>query len=91
MLVTLFIAMLRSSRHRGLKRLYESGDRSRISPLHIGKIELILADLESAETLEHLRQPGYWLHQLHGSLQGCYAVDVSGNWRIDFRFVPGQG
>ena len=82
--------MIHSFKHRGLKRLYETGDRSKINPLHIDKVELVLADLESAETINHLPQPGYRLHQLHGGLRGYSAVDVSSNWRIVFRFEAGQ-
>ena len=89
MLVTFIISMIHSFKHRGLKRLYENGDRSRINPLQIDKIELILADLDAAETILHLRRPGYRLHELKGRLAGRYAIDVSGNWRIVFRFQAG--
>jgi len=82
--------MIVSFKHRGLKRLYEKGDRRRINPLHLERIELILADLDAAENIVHLRRPGYRLHELHGRRAGCYAVDVSGNWRIVFRFEAGQ-
>lgn len=30
--------------------------------------------------------PGFGLHPLKGSLTGYWAVKVSGNWRIIFRF-----
>ncbi len=30
--------------------------------------------------------PGFRLHLLKGDYKGFYAVDVSGNWRIVFRF-----
>lgn len=82
--------MIKSFKHRGLKRLYERGDRSKINPNHISKIELIIADLDAADTLEHMRRPGYRLHELKGDLKGIYAVEVSGNWRIVFRFEDGD-
>ena len=82
--------MIVSFRHSGLKRLFESGNRSRVSAMRVEKIELILADLEAAETIDHMRQPRYRLHALRGTLAGFYAVDVSGNWRIVFRFEGGQ-
>lgn len=82
--------MISSFRHRGLKRLYEKGDRSRIHPQLVTRVELILADLAAADTLEHLRRPGYRLHSLRGRLAGHYAIDVSGNWRIVFRFEAGK-
>ncbi len=82
--------MIRSFQHRGLKRLYERGDRSQVNPNHIEKIEVILADLDAANTVAHMRRPGYRLHQLTGRLKGFQAVDVSGNWRIIFRFDGGD-
>ena len=82
--------MIKSFKHRGLKRLYERGDRSKINPQQVDKIELILADLDAAEAIDEMRVPGYRLHELHGDLRGFYAVDVSGNWRIIFRFEEGE-
>lgn len=81
--------MVGSIKHKGLKRLYERGDTSKINPNHLAKIELILADLDAAESIDHLRQPGYRLHELRGTLSGFHAVEVSGNWRIVFRFDGG--
>ncbi len=82
--------MVGNFKHRGLRRLYERGDRSRINPNYVGKIELILADMDASETLEHMRRPGYRLHELKGDMKGLYAVEVSGNWRIIFRFKDGE-
>lgn len=31
--------------------------------------------------------PGLGLHELHGSRKGTWAVAVSGNWRVTFRFA----
>lgn len=55
----------------------------------LARVELILADLDAAESIEHMRQPGYRLHELRGSLREHYAVAVSENWRIIFRFEGG--
>tara|TARA_R110002110_G_scaffold229671_1_gene445231 strand:+ start:149 stop:427 length:279 start_codon:yes stop_codon:yes gene_type:complete len=82
--------MIRSFRHRGLKRLYERGDRRRLNPDHIEKIEVILADLDATASIDHMRRPGYRLHPLSGDRKGFHAVDVSGNWRIVFRFENGD-
>lgn len=81
--------MIGNFKHRGLKRLFESGDRSRIHPQHVERIKLILADLDAAGSIEHLRRPGYRLHALSGRLAGHYAIDVSANWRIVFSFQAG--
>lgn len=82
--------MIESIRHKGLKRLFERGDRRKINPNHIQKVERILAQLDSADTLEHLRLPGYHLHELNGDLRDFYAVSVSGNWRIIFKYRDGK-
>ena len=56
----------------------------------VEKIEVILADLDAAGSIEHMKRPGYRLHQLTGNLKGFHAVVVSGNWRITFRFEEGD-
>jgi proteic killer suppression protein len=76
--------MIRSFRHRGLKRLYKRGDQSLVNQNHVEKIEVILADLDAADSIEHMKRPGYRLHKLTGNLKGFHAVNVSGNWRITF-------
>ena len=34
--------------------------------------------------------PGFQLHPLAGELRGHFAVSVSGNWRVTFRFENGH-
>ena len=82
--------MINSFKHKGLKKLYERGDRSGINPTHIKKVERIIANLDAAKTVNHLRMPGYRLHELRGHLKNFYAIYISGNWRIIFRFKAGQ-
>ena len=50
------------------------------------KIGRILARLDEAATYKDMSLPGFGLHPLKGSLTGYWAVKVSGNWRIIFRF-----
>jgi proteic killer suppression protein len=78
--------VIRSFKHRGLKRLYEKGDRSGIRSDLLDNIEDILARLDSAETPQSLNLPGYRLHPLKGDLKGFWSVTVHANWRIIFRF-----
>ena len=82
--------MIRSFRHRGLKRLYERGDSARVRPDQLNRIEDILGRLDSAASPQAMRLPGYKLHRLRGDLQGFWSVRVSGNWRIIFRFQDGD-
>ena len=78
--------MIRSFRHKGLKRFYERGDRSGINPNWRGRVEEILFLLEVADSPKRMHLPGYRLHELRGDLAGYWSVMVSHNWRIIFRF-----
>lgn len=78
--------MIRSLKHRGLKRLYEHGDRSGIRPDLVETVERILMALDNASTPEALNIPRYRLHALKGDLKGVWSVTVRANWRIIFRF-----
>lgn len=42
--------------------------------------------LEASAKPSDMDLPGLRLHPLKGDLKGYYAVEVSGNWRIVFRF-----
>ena len=78
--------MIRSFKHRGLKQLYERGDRSGIRPDLLETIERILTVLDAATTPQALDIPRYRLHPLKGDWKGLWAVTVRANWRIVFRF-----
>ena len=78
--------MIKSFKHRGLKRLYERGDRRGIRPDLVDTVQDILTVLDDADTPQALNLPGYRLHQLKGDLKGFWAVTVRANWRIMFRF-----
>jgi proteic killer suppression protein len=78
--------MIRSFKHRGLKRLYERDDRSGIRPDLLETVEDILARLDEADAPQALNLPGYRLHPLKGDLNGFWSVTVRANWRVIFRF-----
>jgi proteic killer suppression protein len=82
--------MIRSFRHRGLKRLYERGERRHLRPDQVDKIERILARLDEAGDESHMDLPGFRLHPLKGDLAGFWAVTVHANWRLTFRFADGH-
>ena len=82
--------MIRAFRHRGLKRLHERGDPSRVRTDQAERIALALADLDDARKPSDLDLPGYRLHPLKGDLKGFWSISISGNWRIIFRFDDGD-
>ena len=82
--------MILGFRHKGLQRLYENGDRRRIPPEYVAKVERILARLDVATEPQNMGLPGYRLHPLTGNLKGFWSVTVSRNWRLIFRFDAGN-
>ena len=82
--------MIRSFRHKGLRRLYEDGDPRWISAALRPKVERVLSAIDVARTPQALDLPGFRLHALKGDLEGFWSVTVSDNWRIIFRFEDGD-
>lgn len=82
--------MIGSFKHKGLKRLYDKDDGSKLKADHLRKITRILSLLDVATSPQDLDLPGFGLHALKGDLKGHYSVSVSGNWRITFRYENGQ-
>lgn len=77
--------MIRSIRHKGLKRLYEDDDPRGVLREHAEKLRDILARLESAGEIADLDIPGFKLHPLKGDRKGSWAITVRANWRVTFR------
>jgi proteic killer suppression protein len=77
--------MIRSIRHKGLKRLYEEDDPRGVLREHAEKLRDILARLEAAGDATDLDLPGFRLHALKGDRKGSWAITVRANWRITFR------
>ena len=82
--------MIRGIDHNGLKRLYERNDDSRIPPEHRKKVRRIMNRLDVSKQPSDMNLPGFVLHSLRGDLSGHWAVRVSGNWRVTFRFQYGD-
>ena len=46
--------------------------------------------LDAASVIDDMNFPGSALHPLKGRLKGHWAVKISGNWRLTFRFRNGD-
>jgi proteic killer suppression protein len=82
--------MIRNIRHKGLAALYHDDETRGVQQAHAKRLRQILALLDAATVVADMNAPGLRLHTLRGSLQGFYAVTVSGNWRVMFRFEDGD-
>ena len=78
--------MIKSFRHSGLQRFFETGSKAGIQPHHIAKLNRQLAALDASAKPKELDIPGWKLHELGGDLKGHWSIWVNGNWRLTFRF-----
>lgn len=78
--------MIKSFRHKGLERFFRKNDPRGIQAQHANRVERILSLLDEASSPGQLNIPGLFLHPLKGERKGEWAMTVSGNWRITFRF-----
>lgn len=82
--------MIRSFRHKALRRLYEQDGVRGLPTEHVAKLRDILALLDAADAPADLDLLGLRLHALKGEMKGYYAVTVRANWRVVFRFAGGD-
>lgn len=78
--------MIRSIRHKGLNRFFEEGSPRGINAQWVPRLENLLAVLKVAREPKDMDLPGARLHPLKGRYRGFWSVDVSGNWRLIWRF-----
>jgi proteic killer suppression protein len=82
--------VIQSFRHKGLKRFYETGSAAGIQPKHASRLRMLLAALDSSQSIDDMNVPGFRLHPLKGAEKGRWSVWVNGNWRLTFEFRDGQ-
>lgn len=82
--------MIKSFRHKGLKKFYESGSASGIQPQHVKRLRMQLVALDTAHVIEDIDIPGFKLHPLKGADKGRWSIWVNGNWRVTFEFRDGH-
>ena len=82
--------MIKSFRHKGLERFFTGSGRSGINAGQAERIRRLLDRLDAAARPEDMNLPGYRFHSLKGRRSDEYAVSVSGNWRMTFRFSEGD-
>ena len=77
-------------RDKGLRALFEQDDPRRVPPDQVQRLQDILLLLAGAETPFDINsRPGHRLHRLKGDPRR-WAMSVSGNWRVVFRFEAGE-
>jgi proteic killer suppression protein len=82
--------MIKSFKHKGLKKFFETGSIAGIQAKHERKLRMQLAAIDTASDIDDVDLPGYQLHSLKGGRAGIYSISVNGNWRVTFEFVEGN-
>lgn len=82
--------MIKSFKHKGLQKFFETGTKKGIQAKHANKLRMQLTALDTAHVIEDIDIPGYRLHQLKGARKNLWSVTVNGNWRITFEFEAGN-
>jgi len=84
------VTMIRTFNHSGLRRYFETGDPKGLAAEMVKRIQIRLNVLNRARELRDIALPGLDFHPLKGSRKGEYAVGVTGNYRMTFRFDSGD-
>lgn len=80
--------MIKTFKNKGLKLLWENDNGSKLPPTQLRKIMMILEIIDNLEKVPEdlLFFQSLRPHPLKGSLKGFWSLDVTGNFRIIFRF-----
>ena len=81
--------MIKNFRHRGLKRLFDRDDPSKLDQKLVGRIRRRLSALHAATVVEQLDIPGFNFHVLRGKPRR-YTIHVNGPVCITFEFENGH-
>lgn len=78
--------MIKTWKHKGLKKFFDTGNKSDITSSHEKRLKIILQRLNAASSPSDMNTPSMRFHKLQGDLKNFYSVTVNGNWRVIFKF-----
>ena len=80
--------MILSIQHKGLKLYWTKGDKSKLPSEMAAKIERVLNIIDYLENVPYDLEGLVFLkpHPLKGNYKGYWALQITGNWRIVFKF-----
>ena len=88
--------MIKSFRHKGLKKFFETGSTVGIQAAHKNRLARQLHQLNAASCADDMNIAGWGLHSLQSKnpkkqdVEGHFAISVNGNWRLTFYFDHGD-
>jgi len=80
--------MIKTIKNKALRLLWENNDNSKLPAAQLKKISLLLQIIDDLEEVPQDLAAFASLrpHPLKGHLKGYWSLDVTGNYRIIFRF-----
>ncbi|BDU27700.1 hypothetical protein FLGSB24_44440 (plasmid) [Flavobacterium sp. GSB-24] len=80
--------MIKTFKNKALKQLWNDGNSSKINNAHLSRVEKVLTIIDALEEVPDDLSFYTFLrpHELKGKLKGVWSLDISGNYRITFRF-----
>jgi proteic killer suppression protein len=82
--------VIRTFKHDGLRQYFEDGNSKKLSADMVKKLRIRLNVLNRAKELKDIALPGLGFHPLKRDRKGEYAIAVTGNYRMTFRFDNGD-
>lgn len=76
--------MIRSFRHKGLRKLFEKDEIKGVPIQFADKIKRRLDAIDAAKEIQDLDLPGFELHELKGQRKGTWSICITGNWDVTF-------
>lgn len=78
--------MIRSFKHKGLQKFFQTGSLQGIQAMHAQRLRLILSRLNNITQIDDINLPSFRLHRLKGNMNNLWSITVQANWRITFEF-----
>jgi proteic killer suppression protein len=82
--------MIASIRHKGLRLYYEKGNGSKLPKEQLPKIRRLLSMLDAVMSDSDIISLGSGVHKLKGEYAGFWALTITGNYRLIFRYDAGD-
>jgi proteic killer suppression protein len=81
--------VIKSFRHKGLRRLWDDGDASGLPAQLLRRLQTRLVALNEAASPGEMNIAGFDFHELKGARRGVFTVHVNGPWCVTFRWDEG--
>lgn len=85
-----FCRVITSIRHKGLLLFYEKGNGSKLPGEYLNKINRMLDQLDAVTSIRDIQQIGHGIHKLSGNMADFWAIKITPNYRMIFRFEYGE-